>query len=64
MSSATMMGVRKITAGDKRDLVLGEFLDGDLKGICFTVEGNKDGGIHTVFYGSTHQLEGFYGQRT
>jgi hypothetical protein len=40
--------IRKITADDKWNFALRKLLDGDLKCICFTVEGNKNGGIHAV----------------
>ena len=40
--------IRKITADDKRNFALRKLLDGDLKCICFTIEGNKNGGVHAV----------------
>jgi hypothetical protein len=45
--------VGKITSDDEWNLALGKFLDGDLKCICFTVKGNKNGGVHTVSLVST-----------
>ena len=40
--------IRKVTADDKGNFALRKLLDGDLKCICFTVEGNKNGGVHAV----------------
>ena len=41
--------IRKITTDDERDFALRKFLNGNLKCICFTIEGNKNGGIHAVW---------------
>ena len=40
--------VGKVTANDERDLLLVELLHGDLQGIGFTLEVDKNGGIHTI----------------